>query len=71
MSGTTKITTTRTSGWQNICKKWAQQGETFEIQSVAAANLAYCKELCEMFHYECHYQSHGRDSTAIFSPLSA
>lgn len=69
MSGTIKITTTRTDGWQNMGREWAQAGEMFEIHGIGANHLAYCKELCEAFDYECHYQSHDYESAAVFAPL--
>ena len=71
MSGTTKITTTRTDGWQKRSRKWAQDGESFEIHGIAASHLAFCKELCETFDYECEYQSDGAGPTATFVPASA
>lgn len=70
MSGITKITTTRTDGWQKICQKWAKAGESFEVHGIGASHLAFCKELCDSFNYECHYQSHDRDSAAVFMSLS-
>jgi hypothetical protein len=70
MSGTTKVTTTRADGWQNIGRRWAEAGESFEIHGIGASHLAFCKALCEAFNYECHYQSHERDSAAVFTPLS-
>jgi hypothetical protein len=68
MSGTTKVTTTRTDGWQDKCRRWAEAGESFEIRGVGASHLAFCKELCESFNYECHYQSHDYESAAVFTP---
>jgi hypothetical protein len=56
-------------GWQIICKQWAERGDTFEIHGIGAVHLAFCKELCDTFQYECHYQSHGCDS-AVFTPLA-
>lgn len=69
MSGTTKLTATWTDGWQNICRRWAEAGETFEIHGMGPNHFAYCMELCETFNYECHYQSHGPNSTAVFTLL--
>jgi len=70
MSGITKTITTRTGGWQKTCRQWAERGESFEIHGVSASNLAFCKELCEAYNYECRYQSHGIDC-AVFAPLTA
>jgi hypothetical protein len=67
---TTRITTTRIEGWQGICRTWAAAGESFEIHGIGASHLAFCKELCEAFNYECHYQSHDYDSAAVFAPLN-
>lgn len=50
-------------------REWAQAGEMFEIHGIGANHLAYCKELCEAFDYECHYQSHDYESAAVFAPL--
>jgi len=65
---TTKTTSTRTGGWQETCRQWAGAGESFEIHGIGAGHLAFCKELCEAFNYECHYQSHNHDLAAVFAP---
>ena len=71
MSGITKITTTRTAGWQKTCQQWAKAGESFEIHGIGASHLAFCKDLCDSFNYECLYQSQDRDSAAVFAPMLA
>jgi len=71
MSGTTKITTTKTEGWQTICQNWAQARESFEIHGIGAKHLAYCKELCDSNQYQCRYQFRNLNSAAVFAPLSA
>ena len=70
MSGTIKVTTTRIGSWQATCRQWAAAGESFEIHGTGASHLAFCKELCDTFNYECRYQSHQQDGAAIFVPLS-
>lgn len=69
MSGTVKVTTTRTDGWQDTCRTWAEAGESFEIHGIGASHLAFCKVLCDAFDYECHYESQDHDSAAVFTPL--
>jgi hypothetical protein len=69
MSGIIKVTTTRTSGWQTTSIKWAKQREAFEIHGVGASDLAFCKELCEAFDYECEHRSGGPNSAAVFTPM--
>ena len=70
MSGTTKVTSTQTLGWQDICRKWAKAGEAFEIHGVSPRHLTFCKDLCVEFNYECSYQSHHEDSPAVFLPAA-
>ena len=70
MTKSTKVTTTRTGGWRTKCLDWAGAGEYFEIRGIGAKHLAFCKELCEIFDYECLYESEGKKSTAVFTPLS-
>lgn len=71
MSGIVKVTTTRVDGWQKVCRKWAETGESFEIHGIGANHLAFCKELCEAYDYECTYRSRDHDSAAIFLPATA
>jgi len=59
---------TRTEGWQTKCLDWAIAGEHFEIHGVGAKHLAFCKEICDTFGYECIYESAGKKSTAVFTP---
>jgi hypothetical protein len=70
MTKSTKVTTTKTQGWQTKCLDWAVAGEYFEIHGVGARQLAFCKELCDTFNYECLYESEGKKSIAVFTPLS-
>jgi hypothetical protein len=69
MNETAKFTTTRTDGWQKICRQWAEAGEAFELHGVGAGQLAFCKELCEEHGYECRYESHNSLSAAVFVPM--
>jgi hypothetical protein len=68
MSGITRIATTWTEGWQEQCRIWAAEGESFEIQGIGARHLGFCKDLCGEFDYECHYHSHGHAHAAIMTP---
>lgn len=68
MDESVKITTTGTVGWQKKCWTWAQEREPFEVHDVKAKHLAFCKEICGEFHYECQYDSRG-ESAAIFTPI--
>jgi hypothetical protein len=69
MTKSIKVTTTKTEGWQAKCLDWAVAEEYFEIQGIGARHLAFCKELCDIFSYECLYESAGKKSTAVFTPL--
>jgi hypothetical protein len=69
MEKSVKITTTGTAGWQEKSRKWAHERECFQIRGVKAKHLAFCKELCDEFHYECHYDSTNEYSEAVFMPL--
>ncbi len=68
MTKSTKFTTTRTEGWQTKCLDWAAAGDVFEVHGVGARHLAFCKEICDIFHYECAYESPKR--TVVFTPSS-
>ena len=68
MSETTKATTTRSEGWQKTCRHWAEARESFELLNVGPGHLAFCKQLCDDFGYECRYESHS-DMRAVFVPL--
>lgn len=70
MTKSTKVTTTRAEGWRTKCLDWAVAGEFFEIHGVAARHLAFCKDLCDTFAYECIYEASEKKSTAVFTPLS-
>jgi hypothetical protein len=69
MTKSAKITTTKTEGWQQICWGWAQSRELFEIKGIGARHLAFCKELCAAYKFECQYESLDEKATAIFTPL--
>jgi hypothetical protein len=71
MTKSIKFTTTKAEGWRIKCLDWAAAGEFFEIRGVSACHLAFCKELCDIFCYECLYESEGKKSTAVFTPLSS
>lgn len=68
MSETAKATTTRIDGWQKLCRQWAETRESFELHSVGEGHLAFCKQLCEEYAYECRYESHS-SMRAIFVPV--
>lgn len=70
MTKSANSTTTTAEGWQQQCWAWARNGELFEVMGVRANHLAFCKELCAAYNYECHYESNAENSTAIFKPLS-
>jgi len=70
MTRSTKVTTTKADGWQKKCTGWAKAGEPFEVQGVSARHLAFCKELCDDFAYECVYESADKKLAAVFTPLS-
>ena len=62
------VTTTATKDWQETCRGWADEGKYFELDGVKFKHLAFCKELCDEFGYECVYDSQDKYKTAHFSP---
>jgi hypothetical protein len=69
MTKSANTTSTKIGGWQQISWSWAQAGEIFEIEGIGAKHLAFCKELCAAYNYECQYASGSENSTAVFTPL--
>ncbi|HEU5395821.1 MAG TPA: hypothetical protein VFV81_01545 [Verrucomicrobiae bacterium] len=63
-----KVASTGRDGWQKRCREWAQDGESFQLHGVTAAELAFCKGLCDEFGYQCDYDSRHPLKAAIFSP---
>jgi hypothetical protein len=68
MSGGKNITSTRTAGWQEVCRTWANAGKSFEVNRIEMEHFAFCKALCKEFDYECLYQFHNEHSIARFRP---
>jgi hypothetical protein len=62
------ITTTRRDGWRDQCRTWAETGAFFSIHQIDASHLAFCKQLCDNYGYECTYASDHADSAAFFGP---
>jgi hypothetical protein len=66
MTKSTKVTSTGVTGWQETSQAWAEGGEHFEVHRMGAKHLAFCKELCVKYNYECNHE----DSIAVFVPMS-
>jgi hypothetical protein len=67
---TAKITNTNREDWRQQCHRWAGSGASFEVQGIGAGQLAFCKEVCDTYDYECIYQSNDQNLAAVFKPCS-
>ena len=58
---------TETEKWQERCKHWAKDGETFRVKGIQKSHLPFCREFCAAFNYD-HKLSKDGDRVS-FRPL--
>lgn len=65
----TRLINTGNDEWQKQCREKAQAHEQFEVRGIRARHLAFCKSICDEFHYECEYDSRDPFLTVVFTPI--
>ena len=62
------LTTTKSKGWEQKCKEWADANEPFEIHSIESSHFTFCQSFCARHNYQYEFQIRAREYVAIFTP---
>jgi hypothetical protein len=62
------FTTTKSKGWEQKCKEWADANESFEIHSIESSHFTFCQNFCARHNYQYQFQIRAGEYVAIFTP---
>ena len=60
---------TKTTGWQKKCWRWAEARQPFEVCDLESSHFMFCQELCAEYNYAYEYRYRASESVAKFKPL--
>lgn len=66
MVAATNSITTKTEGWREKCRKWAEAGKPFALRDLETRHFIFCQEICDEYDYSYKYHCRGPESVAKF-----